>query len=72
MAEKILIVTGDGGESYEVLYALHRFQEAGYTTDIAAPSARSLHLVQHDLSRAGTPISNARATGRRPISALMT
>ncbi|MCB1716205.1 MAG: DJ-1/PfpI family protein, partial [Candidatus Competibacteraceae bacterium] len=48
MAEKILIVTGDGGESYEVLYALHRFQEAGYTTDIAAPSARSLHLVQHD------------------------
>lgn len=45
---KILIVTGDGGESYEALYAVHRFQEAGYEPVVAAPSRRRLHLVMHD------------------------
>ena len=34
----ILIVTGDGGESYETWFAVHRFQEAGYKTRVAAPS----------------------------------
>jgi protease I len=48
MAKSILIITGDGGESYEVLYALHRFQEAGYDARIAAPSKRRLNLVMHD------------------------
>lgn len=48
MAKKILLVTGDSGESYEALYALHRFQEAGYEAVVAAPSARRLHLVMHD------------------------
>jgi len=48
MKNKILIVTGDGGESYEVLYASHRLREAGYTPAIAAPSKRRLHLVMHD------------------------
>ena len=37
---KILIVTGDGGESYEALYALHRFQEEGWQAVVAAPSRR--------------------------------
>lgn len=46
--EKILIVTGDGGECYETLYALHRFQEAGYQPEIAAPSRKRMHLVIHD------------------------
>lgn len=45
---KILIVTGDGGESYEALYAVHRFQEEGWQTVVAAPSRRRLHLVMHD------------------------
>ncbi len=45
---KILILTGDGGESYETLYAYHRFLEAGLEAIIAAPSARRLHLVMHD------------------------
>jgi protease I len=45
---KVLIITGDAGESYETLYALHRFQEAEYEVDIAAPSKRMLHLVMHD------------------------
>jgi protease I len=48
VSQKILIITGDAGESYEVLYALHRFQEAGYTVVIAAPSKRRLNLVMHD------------------------
>src|SRR5258707_8567356 len=45
---KILIITGDGGEAYETWFAVHRFQEAGYQTHVAAPSKRRLHLVMHD------------------------
>ena len=48
MSKKILIVTGDGGESFETLFAVQRFQEAGYETRVAAPSKRRLHLVMHD------------------------
>ena len=46
--QKILVVTGDGGESYETLYAVHRLREAGYQAVVAAPSRRRLHLVIHD------------------------
>jgi len=45
---KILVVTGDGGEAYEALYAVHRLREAGYIPVVAAPSRRLLHLVMHD------------------------
>ena len=45
---KILIITGDGGESYEALYALHRFEEEGWEPVVAAPSRRRLNLVMHD------------------------
>ena len=45
---KILLITGDAGESYETLFAVHRFQEAGYESVIAAPSKRYLNLVIHD------------------------
>jgi protease I len=48
MGRKILIVTGDAGESYETLYAYHRFLEAEWEPVIAAPSKRRLHLVIHD------------------------
>ena len=48
MSKKILIITGDAGESYEVLYALHRFEEAGHEPHLAAPSKRPLNLVMHD------------------------
>ena len=48
MSRSILIITGDAGESYETLYALHRFEEAGFTAHIAAPSKRMLNLVIHD------------------------
>ena len=44
----ILVITGDGGESYEALYAVHRFREAGYEPRVAAPTRKRLHLVMHD------------------------
>jgi deglycase len=45
---KILVITGDAGESFEILYATQRLQEAGYETVIAAPAVRPLNLVIHD------------------------
>jgi deglycase len=45
---KILVITGDGGESYEALYAVRRLQEEGWEPVIAAPSRRRLNLVMHD------------------------
>jgi protease I len=48
MSRKVLIVTGDGGDSYEALYAYHRFKEAGWEPVMAAPSRRPLHMVIHD------------------------
>jgi protease I len=48
LSKKILIITGDGGETYETLYAKHRFLEEGYVPVIAAPSKKRLHLVIHD------------------------
>ncbi|MBI1355403.1 MAG: DJ-1/PfpI family protein [Acidobacteria bacterium] len=48
MSGRIAIVTGDGGEGYEALYAWHRFLEEGWRADVVAPSRRRLHLVMHD------------------------
>jgi len=48
MSKSILVITGDGGECYEALYAVHRFREAGYVPRIAAPSRKRLNLVIHD------------------------
>lgn len=47
-SRKILIVTGDAGESFEILYACHRLRESGYQPVIAAPSVKRLNLVIHD------------------------
>lgn len=46
--KKILVITGDAGESFEILYASHRLREAGYIPVIAAPAVRRLNLVIHD------------------------
>jgi protease I len=48
MAEQILILTGDAGESLEVMYPLQRLKEAGYTVHVAAPEKKVLQLVVHD------------------------
>ena len=49
MSRKILIVTGNGGDGYEALYASQRFQEARWEPVLAAPSRRRLYLVFHDV-----------------------
>ena len=46
--KQILIITGDAGESFEILYAKHRLAEAGYGATVAAPTAKPLNLVIHD------------------------
>lgn len=48
MAKKILIVTDDAGESFEILYAQYRFSEAGYEPVIAATQRKRLNAVIHD------------------------
>ncbi|WP_462221898.1 DJ-1/PfpI family protein [Ferruginibacter sp.] len=45
---KILIITGDAGESFEILYALHRLREADFIPVIAAPTVKRMNLVMHD------------------------
>jgi protease I len=47
-SKKILIITGDAGESFEIHFASHRLREEGYFPVIAAPSVRRLNLVMHD------------------------
>ena len=39
--KNILIVTGDAGESFEILYAKHRLTEAGFGATIAAPTVKN-------------------------------
>ncbi|MES1215969.1 MAG: DJ-1/PfpI family protein [Bacteroidota bacterium] len=46
--KKILIITGDAGESFEILYASHRLREEGYEPVIAAPAVKRMNLVIHD------------------------
>lgn len=46
--KKILLITGDAGESFEILYASHRLRESGYDPVIAAPSVKRMNLVIHD------------------------
>ena len=48
MPRKILIVTDDAGESSEILYAKHRFAEAGFVPVIAASQKKLLNTVIHD------------------------
>ena len=46
--KKILIITGDAGESFEILYASHRLREENFIPVIAAPSVKRMNLVIHD------------------------
>jgi protease I len=45
---KVLILTGDAGESLEVIYPYQRLREEGYDVDVAAPTKKRLQLVVHD------------------------
>ena len=50
MSKKILIVTDDSGESFEILYAVYRFREAGLIPVIAATKKKTLNGVIHDFA----------------------
>ena len=58
---KILIVTDDAGESYEILYAKHRFEEEGWTAHIGATKKKRLNGVIHDFE-ADVALGQAKAT----------
>jgi len=49
MSTRVLIVTGEFGESLEVYYCHYRLREEGIETVIAAPAKKSLQLVIHDV-----------------------
>jgi len=46
---KVLIITGDGAEALEVMYPYQRLLEEGFEVDIAAPSAKKIQTVVHDV-----------------------
>ena len=46
--KKILIVTDDAGEAFEILYAQQRFREAGYQPIVVATEKKRLNAVIHD------------------------
>ena len=45
---KILILTGDAGESQEIYYAKYRLEEEGWQVSICAPVKRAFLSVVHD------------------------
>lgn len=45
---KVLIVTGDGAESLEVMYPFQRLLEEGIQVDLASPTKKVLQSVVHD------------------------
>jgi protease I len=45
---RILILTGDAGESQEIYYAKYRLEEEGWQVHIAAPEKRAFLSVVHD------------------------
>jgi len=48
MSRKVLLVTGDGGDTYEALYACHRLIESHWEPVVAAPARRRLHMLFMD------------------------
>ena len=50
MAPKVLILTGDAGETLEVYYPYQRLLEEGYEVHIAAPVKKRLQFVVHDFA----------------------
>jgi len=45
---RILILTGDAGESQEIFYAKYRLEEEGWLVEIVAPEKRAFLSVVHD------------------------
>lgn len=49
MAEKVLLVIGDATEQLDTLYPYFRIPEDGYEVVVAAPEARLIHMVAHQV-----------------------
>lgn len=45
---RLLLMTGDAGESQEIYYAKYRLEEEGWQVEIAAPKKRAFLSVVHD------------------------
>jgi protease I len=45
---RVLIATGDAGESFEVMYMYYRLKEEGHEPHVGAPTKKALQLVLHD------------------------
>lgn len=45
---KVLMITGDAGETLEIMYPYQRLLEAEHEVTIAAPSAKKIQTVVHD------------------------
>lgn len=45
---KVLIISGDAGESLEVMYPLQRLKEEGFEVHLAAPERRPIQTVVHE------------------------
>ena len=45
---RILLLTGDAGESQEIYYAKYRLEEEGWQVHIVAPDKRAFLSVVHD------------------------
>ncbi len=48
MAEKVLLIVGDGAEVLDTMYPYFRLQEAGYDVVVAGPEGREYHMVIHE------------------------
>jgi protease I len=70
-AKKILIITGDAGESFEILYASHRLREVGFIPVIAAPAVKRMNLVIHDFEPGWDTYVKEKATSLSLIFLLM-
>ena len=49
MKHRVLIPIGDAAEAIDTLYPLYRVREAGFDVVVAGPSARTYHLVMHEI-----------------------
>ena len=65
---KVLTLTGDAGESLEVMYPYQRLLEEGYEVDIAATSKKKLQFVVHDFVDGFAPTPRSSATRGTPTS----
>ena len=71
MSKSILVITGDGGECYETLYAVHRMREEGYVARIAAPSRKRLRGEVLDASESAVTVQTDNESVQIPYDEIL-